>query len=253
MPTVYLSPSAQEYNPYITGGNEEYYMNLIVDEMIPYLDASGIRWYRNDRNRNVTQIIDDSNAKGPDLHFALHSNAAPEDLAGLLRGPQVFYYPTSSKGRRAAEITASNLKVIYPSPSLVRVIPSTDLSELERTKAPSVYVELAYHDNLADANWITQNIPIIARTLALSIAEYFNVPFLTEPGETPSFPRVGEVRTESGNLNIRNEPSATAPVIARAANGSVLEVLGEAGDGWYEVTVAPDRTGFADARFIRLQ
>ena len=29
MPEIYLSPSTQEYNPYIDGGNEEYYMNLI--------------------------------------------------------------------------------------------------------------------------------------------------------------------------------------------------------------------------------
>ena len=25
MPSVYLSPSLQEYNPYVDGGNEEYY------------------------------------------------------------------------------------------------------------------------------------------------------------------------------------------------------------------------------------
>ena len=37
MPSVYLSPSLQEYNPYIDGGNEEYYMNLIADAMEPYL------------------------------------------------------------------------------------------------------------------------------------------------------------------------------------------------------------------------
>ena len=36
MPTVYLSPSTQEYNPYITGaGSEEYFMNLIADAMEP--------------------------------------------------------------------------------------------------------------------------------------------------------------------------------------------------------------------------
>ena len=28
MPTIYLSPSTQEFNPYVNGGNEEYYMNL---------------------------------------------------------------------------------------------------------------------------------------------------------------------------------------------------------------------------------
>ena len=37
MPKIYLSPSTQEYNPYITGnGSEEYFMNLIADAMEPY-------------------------------------------------------------------------------------------------------------------------------------------------------------------------------------------------------------------------
>ena len=33
MPKVYISPSLQEYNPYVDGGNEEYYMNLVADAM----------------------------------------------------------------------------------------------------------------------------------------------------------------------------------------------------------------------------
>ena len=35
MPSIYLSPSTQEYNPYYGGGNEEYYMNLVADAMEP--------------------------------------------------------------------------------------------------------------------------------------------------------------------------------------------------------------------------
>ena len=35
MPKVYLSPSLQEYNPYVDGGNEEYYMNLVADAIEP--------------------------------------------------------------------------------------------------------------------------------------------------------------------------------------------------------------------------
>ena len=31
MAFLYLSPSTQEYNPYVNGGNEEYYMNLLAD------------------------------------------------------------------------------------------------------------------------------------------------------------------------------------------------------------------------------
>ena len=29
MPAVFVSPSLQEYNPYVDGGNEEYYMNPV--------------------------------------------------------------------------------------------------------------------------------------------------------------------------------------------------------------------------------
>ena len=44
MPIIYLSPSTQEGNRYVTGtGSEEYWMNRLADAMIPYLDASGIR------------------------------------------------------------------------------------------------------------------------------------------------------------------------------------------------------------------
>ena len=51
MPSIYLSPSTQEYNPYITGaGSEEHFMNLIADAMEPYLTANTIRFGRNTLN-----------------------------------------------------------------------------------------------------------------------------------------------------------------------------------------------------------
>ena len=46
MPSVFLSPSTQEYNLFVNGGTEEYYANLITDAMIPYLRASGITFSR---------------------------------------------------------------------------------------------------------------------------------------------------------------------------------------------------------------
>ena len=43
MPSLFLSPSVQEFNPYVNGlGTEEFYMNLVADAMEPYLIASGI-------------------------------------------------------------------------------------------------------------------------------------------------------------------------------------------------------------------
>lgn len=52
MPDVYLSPSTQDYNPYIIGGSEKYYMNLLADAMEPYLfKRDKLRQERPERQR----------------------------------------------------------------------------------------------------------------------------------------------------------------------------------------------------------
>ena len=109
MPRIFLSPSTQEYNPYVTGGNEELYANLIADAMEPYLRASGIDFTRNDPNGSVSTSIAASNAGNYDFHLAIHSNAAPANLAGMLQGPDVYYYRDSSRSRAAAEFCARHL------------------------------------------------------------------------------------------------------------------------------------------------
>ena len=87
MPSIFLSPSVQEYNPYVNSlGSEEYYMNLIADAMEPYLEASGITYERNDPHDTLLQAIALSNAGNYDFHLALHSNASPESLSGQLQG-----------------------------------------------------------------------------------------------------------------------------------------------------------------------
>ena len=178
MPAIYLSPSVQHFNEYITGGNEEYYMNLIADAMVPYLRAGGITFTRNDPGDTLAQVTERSNAGNYDLHLALHSNASPEHLSGILRGPDVYYYAYSAAGEAAAIIFANNLKVIYPDPNLVAALPNTTLAELRRTRATAILVEVAYHDNYEDATWIINNINEIARNLALSVTEFLNVPFV---------------------------------------------------------------------------
>jgi N-acetylmuramoyl-L-alanine amidase len=178
MSSVFLSPSTQEFNPYVIGGNEELYMNQIADAMVPYLLASGIEVGRNNPDESLSAAIAASNAGNYDLHLALHSNSSPESLSGQLQGPDVYYYATSVKGRDAATIIANNLKWIYPDPSLVNTVPNTTLAELRRVTAPSVLVEIAYHDNYADAVWIRDNIQEIAYNLSVSVADFLDVQFM---------------------------------------------------------------------------
>ena len=148
MPTIYLSPSTQEYNLFVTGGSEEYWMNLIADAMIPYLQQYGIDYYRNTPEMTAGSSIRDSNARNVDFHLAIHSNASGEAQAGRNRGVIHFYYPNSADGQRMAELLVENFKLIYPLPDQVRAVTIGSLGEVSRTSAPFVLIEVAYHDNV---------------------------------------------------------------------------------------------------------
>ena len=182
MPKIYLSPSVQEYNKYLNGGDEEYYMNLIADAMEPYLEASGIDFDRNDSSKPVSQAIADSNEENYDLHLAIHSNAAPEGLKGDLSGVDIYYSPVSYLGKLFADMLAENYKKIYYDSDKVKVVPTTSLGEIRRTKAPAVLIETAYHDNAEDEAWLKENIDNIAEVLAETVAEFFNLPFVISVG-----------------------------------------------------------------------
>ena len=84
MPTIYLSPSIQPYNKYLTEGDEQYWMNRIADDMVPMLEQNGIKVVRNTPNTSLGQAIRESNAGNYDLHLALHSNAGPGSCAGRM-------------------------------------------------------------------------------------------------------------------------------------------------------------------------
>ena len=245
MPIIYLSPSTQENNFYVNGGTEEEWMNRLADAMVPYLTASGIQYVRNTPDMTAASSIVASNAGDYDLHLALHSNAAPEGRYGQVRGIIVFYYPGSVQGRRAATLVADGLKAIYPLPNNVRAEATTAIGEVRRVRAPSVFLELGYHDNPDDAAWVQNNLDAIARNIVLSLTEYFGLPFLE-----PAQPKNAVVDVSWGYLNIRDRPNTGAPVIARAYDGARLTVLNQ-WQGWYLVRFETV-LGWASSRFITL-
>lgn len=245
MPRIYLSPSLQQNNPYVIGGSEEYYMNLIADAMEPYLLSSGIAFTRNDPEQTLSQVIAQSNAGDYDLHLALHSNAAGAANSGQVRGTDVYYYTNSTEGKQAADIIAENFKNIYPDPSRVRTLATSSLAEVVRTRAPSVLLETAYHDNVEDAEWIRDNINAIARNLVQSLTQYFGIPFVeAQPA------REGRVDTVRGDLNLRSRPSMDASIITTIPDGSAVTIYGELPD-WYVVNYLGN-IGYASRRYIQV-
>lgn len=246
MPSVFLSPSTQEWNPYVNGGNEELQMNLVADAMEPYLRSSGIYFNRNDPARDVRGAIADSNSRYYDVHLALHSNAGGGEFSGRLTGIDIYYSPYSANSKRLADDVADKLKNIYPTPSKVVTRPTTSLGEVTQTKAVAILAELGYHDNAQDAEWIKSNTNAIARSLTQALCEYFGIPFVE-----PQTPQNGTVATDGSNLNLRSYPSTQGRIIASIPNRAVVTVNGRTGN-WYVVNYN-GQIGYAAADYITVQ
>lgn len=243
MPSVFLSPSTQEYNPYVNGGTEEEYMNLIADAMEPYLRAMGIDFYRNDPALTVGGSVRLSNQYRPGLHLAIHSNASPEYLSGAIQGTDVYYYPGSSAGRAYAEAVARAMEGIYPYPELVGASPNAGLYELRESSAPAVLIEVAYHDNPEDAQWIKDNVDNIARALSRATAEALGVPFVS-----PGAMQTAQVNTPGFSVNLRTRPEWNAPALAVIPNRAEIRLLAEE-NGWYLVSYN-GFTGYINGQYV---
>lgn len=175
--SVYLSPSAQEQNlGYGTYGTEETRMNQIADVTQKVLLDHGVVVYRNIPEWSLAQIVIDSNRVKPDLHFAIHSNA------GGGRGAEVFAYSPGGNGEKAAKAIYSEIEPLTPTSDRgVKFNPS--LYELKNTDAPAALVEIAFHDNADDANWIIYNIEAIGIALAKGVLNYLGIPYQTPKSE----------------------------------------------------------------------
>lgn len=246
MPTIYLSPSLQPFNKYVTTGDEQYWMNIIADGMVPILEQNGITVKRNTPGMTLGQAIRESNAGNYDLHLALHSNASGGEQAGQNRGIIAFYYPGSAQGMRAAELLANGLKNIYPLPNLVRAEATTTLGEVRRVRAPAVLLELGFHDNYEDAVWITTHIQAMAENIVLSLTEFFGIPFFLN-----SVPIPGTVQVDSGVISVYSRPNYSSPVKAYLYNGAQVTVLNEY-YGWYLIQFG-EEVGYTPAAFIQLE
>lgn len=246
MPKIYLSPSTQESNPYITGsGSEEYHMNLLADELEPYLFSNAISFVRNTPDMTAASSIAQANSIGGfNFYLALHSNAAGVGNEGNVRGVVAFYYPTSANGKRAAELFAARLREVYPLPNLVTTVSTTSLGEVRRPNFPANLIEIGYHDNYEDALWIENNRDAIAQALARGLTDYFNLPFIY-----PTTQRIGVVQTSGSPLLLRDYPGANGAVLAQIPNGASVMIHGE-WQGWYTVSYE-GQLGYAAQAYIQ--
>lgn len=171
---IYLSPSTQENNVGVNAyGTEEQRMNQETDILVTQLRGYGHTIKRNLPTMTLTQVVEDSNSFNPDLHVAIHSNAND----GKSRGCLVFCHRFNSIGEKYARAIYKYLSAITPSSDL-GVIEGVNyfgvnkpLYETAWTNAPAVLIEIAFHDNPDDENWIINNMSAIATAITNGINE----------------------------------------------------------------------------------
>jgi N-acetylmuramoyl-L-alanine amidase len=171
-----ISPSQQIHNKYVDSVlTEEQVMGIVTlflndrlsKKYETYLVDTG------DMQNNIkmsNQICADVKKKyGKEnvvvIHFSVHSNA----FRGTSRGALGLYY--SDAGRKMLET------VLKPLFALTEVKDEglrqdKTLAELRKTDAIAGLVEVSYHDNKTDKEWILNNVNEIATALSKGFDEY---------------------------------------------------------------------------------
>ena len=72
---------------------------------------------------------------------------------------------------------------IYPADTGRGVKTNTTFYEINSTPLLSVYPELAFHDNGADAQWLVENQEEIAEALCRGVCRWFGVNYTVPAGE----------------------------------------------------------------------
>ena len=169
MKRIYISPSSQEDNLGIGSfGTEEGEMNKVADALMPLLANDGrFAAKRNTPDMDVDQMAKDSNNFKPDIHIPIHSNA------GGGAGTEVYAYGPNTNSDRLAQalykqvapLSQGTDRGVKYNRSLVEVGDSVS--------ATSALIELGFHDNALDAEWIMLSTAAIAKALYCGICDYY--------------------------------------------------------------------------------
>lgn len=174
---IYISPSNQEKNRYVAGGtNEAVQCNKIGVAVAAALERCGFETKVNGVDKMALRVKE-SDAWGADLHLPIHTNAHN----GKVKGTRLFCYDKTGKGHRACMAVMAALAPITPGTS--DSITVKKFYEVKYPKAPTAYIEVGFHDNPEEAQWIIDNTEDIAEAICKGVCDYFGVEYVA-PSKT---------------------------------------------------------------------
>lgn len=181
---IYISPSSQTDNRYAVGDtNEAEQCRKIAVELVAELQRCGFDAMTT-LSGDMYKRTRESNSYGADLHVPIHTNAHNKKV----QGTRLFCYNNTGEGYKACKAIMATLAPITPGNS-DSITANKSLYEVRKPKAATAYIEVAFHDNPTEAQWIIDSTEAIAEAICRGICNYYDVdyvPVVEEP-EDPSF------------------------------------------------------------------
>lgn len=182
MKKIYVSPSSQPENKYAVGNtNEQEECRKIAAKTVEALKRCGFD-ARAGMNGNMYSRVEESNAWGADAHIPIHTNAFDGKVAGF-RG---FYYKANSAGHKLVSAIEDTVAPITPGTS-DGLSAQKGLYEIYASNSPCAYLELGFHDNKVEAQYIIDHTEDLAEAICKGICNYYGAAYI-ENGNTPVEP-----------------------------------------------------------------
>lgn len=175
---IYLSPSDQTANRYAWGStNEAVQCRRIADACETALKRCGFS-VKNNKKASMQARVAESDRWGADLHVPIHTNAFNKSVTGT----RLFCWNKSGEGYRAARAVYAALAPLTPGTS-ENIQINTQLYEIRVPAAPTVYIEVDFHDVAAVAKWIVEHTVEIGEAIAKGICKHFGVDYVLPAAE----------------------------------------------------------------------
>jgi N-acetylmuramoyl-L-alanine amidase len=169
---IYLSPSEQPENVYAYGNtNEKVQCRKIAAVVEEALKRNGFEVI-NATATSLSARCAEANKWGANLYVPIHTNA----FNGKVSGTRIFCYSMSGESYKACKAVYDALAPITPGKS-ENITQRAELYEVKTPAAPTVYIEVDFHDVPDVAKWIIEHTGEIGEAICKGICNYYGVTY----------------------------------------------------------------------------